>query len=625
MESFYGGKQGRTYNIVASYDSVEAMVEAFQLGGEYLEANYGQYVLIDTPNKNDPQNGLLFRRGFDYLEEYKTAPTQGDPIYHDNIHWVQKYNEEDGTYTWVEEEGEVYFDQDEFKRDFRNWLKGGVGGGAIYIGQIVGPAGPTPEIDFIPWDKANETDTDQNNYFEWYRANLNTYETDIQDPVSTVPTVEVQQTTVQGQTSYNYVWHDGVAVGRVNMRDDADNIVGAKLAFNFPTPVIKVSSQSVEPYEDTTITFTDEYITDLDDKTDTYTLTKEDGQFNNLVHLHKAAGPERVVGQNQETGEDIIGGGHPFYYNYNIAVPKGIKGDSISSIDLNDEGNLLNFTILNYDNSREGTPLPIQSVDFNQIKDVKLVTNPKVQPRKEEGTDILYVDCSQWNISFNQVEIVYSIIDKDTQDYKTKQLEIVNSIIDIKRSGDVLYVLFSDANYRPINADGVNGATFTYVHHDVQYRNLIYNRLAAVSGAIHLDGVRTPEEIRFSSDPSLMGILAKGWGQIPGIDQDEDKKTYYTQREGWLIIIPTEKDGEIENNLYAFDYNAYHKDPENPPYTIITNQGIEYETFWYKASGVENVSIHPQNMFAIQQYSDDPSETLREGGLWFVTYPSHVH
>ena len=54
MASFYGGKQGITYNIVARYDSVADMVSAFSQGGTYTTVNYGEYVIIDTNSKNDP-------------------------------------------------------------------------------------------------------------------------------------------------------------------------------------------------------------------------------------------------------------------------------------------------------------------------------------------------------------------------------------------------------------------------------------------------------------------------------------------------------------------------------------------------------------------------------------------
>lgn len=96
--SFYGGKEGRSYHIVQKYDSIESMVTLFQQGGQYTTVNFGEYVIIDTTNKNDSDNGRLYRRGFDYLQ----------PI----------------DLTKKEEPG----------------------AGAIYIGQIRGPSGGAPAL-----------------------------------------------------------------------------------------------------------------------------------------------------------------------------------------------------------------------------------------------------------------------------------------------------------------------------------------------------------------------------------------------------------------------------------------------------------------------------------------------
>jgi len=47
------------------------MTEDFQAGGATVKkVNYGEYVLIDTVNKNDEDNGKLFRRGMDLANEY---------------------------------------------------------------------------------------------------------------------------------------------------------------------------------------------------------------------------------------------------------------------------------------------------------------------------------------------------------------------------------------------------------------------------------------------------------------------------------------------------------------------------------------------------------------------------
>lgn len=76
MDSFYGGRQGRTYNIVARFPDISAMTSAFAQS-TYTAVNFGQYVMIDTINEpdnypgtwtprwTDRQNGAIYRRGFD--------------------------------------------------------------------------------------------------------------------------------------------------------------------------------------------------------------------------------------------------------------------------------------------------------------------------------------------------------------------------------------------------------------------------------------------------------------------------------------------------------------------------------------------------------------------------------
>lgn len=90
MESFYGGKPGFSFIIVKSFSSVAEMVENFKKGPTYSAVHYDEHVLINTENKNDPNNGKVFRRGYDYTNEM---------------------------------------------------------GGAIYVGTIVGPAGRAPMLE----------------------------------------------------------------------------------------------------------------------------------------------------------------------------------------------------------------------------------------------------------------------------------------------------------------------------------------------------------------------------------------------------------------------------------------------------------------------------------------------
>ena len=70
MDSLYGGHQGISFVLKASYQSVAQMISAFKNGANYKSVWYGEYCLIDTPNKNDADNGKIYRRGLDYQNNY---------------------------------------------------------------------------------------------------------------------------------------------------------------------------------------------------------------------------------------------------------------------------------------------------------------------------------------------------------------------------------------------------------------------------------------------------------------------------------------------------------------------------------------------------------------------------
>lgn len=115
--SFYGGKRGAAFVIVEKFNSIENMRSNFATGGNYTTVKYDEYVIIDTENKNDPTNGMIFRRGYD-IDLVET------------IHGINYPT-----------------------------------GGGIYCGQIVGPGGlaPTMEIGNINEIK-NMTELEGFNY-----------------------------------------------------------------------------------------------------------------------------------------------------------------------------------------------------------------------------------------------------------------------------------------------------------------------------------------------------------------------------------------------------------------------------------------------------------------------------
>lgn len=77
MYSFYGGRPGNSFTIVTSFSTVQEMITAFQRGPAYTNVHYDEYVIINTEDKNNPTNGQIYRRGYDYSNEMGGAELIG--------------------------------------------------------------------------------------------------------------------------------------------------------------------------------------------------------------------------------------------------------------------------------------------------------------------------------------------------------------------------------------------------------------------------------------------------------------------------------------------------------------------------------------------------------------------
>ena len=373
MSSFYGGKQGRTYHIVARYDSVQAMVEQFQKGGAYTEANYGEYVLIDTVFNNsqrgNPQNGLLFRRGFNYLEESRLMPSKSD------------YNDQFGN-----------FQQEQYQEAWKTWVKA-PGGGAIYVGQIVGPEGRTPELIIQDWED-----------FEAQLENSSGF--------SGHSTVSMNHPGFI-KNNNQYIYNDQIDAGYINILDENDNIIGGYIAFDIPTPVFNITAQSVDAYGEEKLSKNN--IEGTSSSTyqigSTYDSINKKWKYDGLIY-------------EQPESKD-----HSFYHNFDIAVPKGVHGQNIQSIEVDTIENInsdimagtspgstitidgvnvqegdqyLTYTIRNFDESAAGASTahlgrwPYRVI--NEITSVEgqraIISDPVVGQSIAKG-QIIFLDSSQ--------------------------------------------------------------------------------------------------------------------------------------------------------------------------------------------------------------------------------------
>ena len=111
MDSLYGGHEGASFVIKASFSSVDEMKQRFSQGSNFTEVWYGEYCLISTKNKNHPDNGKVFRRGLDYQNSQTAGsifvgqivgPSSGTPFFQvdtiDNVEKISTKTLEENTY-----------------------------------------------------------------------------------------------------------------------------------------------------------------------------------------------------------------------------------------------------------------------------------------------------------------------------------------------------------------------------------------------------------------------------------------------------------------------------------------------------------------------------------------------
>lgn len=80
MYSFYGGRPGNSFIIITTYRSIKQMTDAFKQGSAYTVVHYDEHVMINTDNKNDPDNGKIFRRGYDFNNDMGGAEYIGSIV-----------------------------------------------------------------------------------------------------------------------------------------------------------------------------------------------------------------------------------------------------------------------------------------------------------------------------------------------------------------------------------------------------------------------------------------------------------------------------------------------------------------------------------------------------------------
>lgn len=249
MDSLYGGHQGNSFVLRNSFQSYSEMVAAFKQGPQYTDVWYNEYCILDTPNKNDADNGKIYKRGLNY---------------------------QDST------------------------------GGAQYIAQVVGPSSGTPyfQMDTIANVKKQSTKTLED--YEYRRYPVDNNGDGMADRNSDGSVVTTESIGALGKLEFSAASEGGLVPGKttdgkyndtiqytwVNVRkDNADADSWFYVGWQIPYTVIDYKIHQTSPYDSNHNILTDATeIKRVDTKT------------------------------------------HPFYEQWDLGLPKGIKGDTLRNL-----------------------------------------------------------------------------------------------------------------------------------------------------------------------------------------------------------------------------------------------------------------------------------------------------
>ena len=276
MSSFYGGVDGRPFIIKKPFSTVSEMIAEFQRGHSYKDVNYGEYVIIDTINKNNPENGRIFRRSADL--------------------GVTQYIE-----TW-----DLNAEKNIFERTPKQF------NGAIYVGQIVGPSGNAPHLEFkqtIAQVEKIYADTKNKPGYDT-RTGSGTF--------SLSDNNLIPGKTAAGEYNDKIIWT------YCSIRDENQQETNAYIGFTIPYMIVEWDAKSESPYYNR-----DDADYDENGEIIPESLTND---FDNI----------NLVDREDDTT-------HPFYQKWKINVPKGIHGMDIRNvrvIDAAKEGsNVVSFVL----------------------------------------------------------------------------------------------------------------------------------------------------------------------------------------------------------------------------------------------------------------------------------------
>lgn len=328
MDTFYGGQPGISFILKSRFDSIDDMIAAFKRGDSYTDVWYSEFVLIDTPNKNDVDNGKLYQRGLDYTNDM---------------------------------------------------------GGAIYKGQIVGASSGTPFMQLNTIKEVQDKSTEAIPE-DWYRVYPTAYETDTSGhvtgyktnidegesgkPITTFPFSIAHDTSLVPGKDEDGDFNDEITWTWCNIRRPEDNSQNwFYVGFTIPYMVVEYDTHSVSQYNSAG-----------NFQSDTTTVERTDDRTHPFFTSWDFGIPKGIKGDAirnlrviTPTSSDTIYAASAITVDPDSGlVSVGQSGYSGQAEDIAAGRKILVFDMYYYDNQINPDPIMIYVGDFNKIDAITL-------------------------------------------------------------------------------------------------------------------------------------------------------------------------------------------------------------------------------------------------------------
>ena len=331
MDSFYGGKSGLSFVLRGRFDSIDDMIQAFKRGDSYRDIWYNEFCIIDTPNKNDLDNGKIYQRGLDYTNDM---------------------------------------------------------GGAVYKGQIVGPESGTPfmqlntleEVKYqstkaIPedWNRVYPTgyDTDGEGHVIGYKTSID--EGEKGKPIAIFPFSKAHDTSLVPGKENDGTFNDEIRWTWANIRTpDGHRNSWYYVGFEFVYPVFEMDTHAVSQYNSS-----GNY------QADTTTVRRSDDKSHPFFSSWDFGIPKGIKGDAirnlrviTPTSSDTIYAPSAIKVNTSTGlVSLGAAGYTGQADDIAAGRKILVFDMYYYDNQINPKPVMVYVGDFNKIDNITLAND----------------------------------------------------------------------------------------------------------------------------------------------------------------------------------------------------------------------------------------------------------